>query len=205
MKKSVPIILLLTLSPLLAGCASGPYARQGATIGALVGTPVGALIGSRNGETGAGALLGGTIGALTGSNLGAEVDAERQALLANQNRNGRSLSIPDVINMTRNGLSENVIITQVQTQGINQSLSPNDLVALKQSGVSDRVIQQMQNASQFTPASGLQPAAPVIVEEHYWGPGFYHRPPAPVQYQYHRHHRPGRPRARSSISFSHRF
>lgn len=52
-------------------------------------------------------------------------------------------SIDDVIEMSKAGLSESLIITTLRKEGQAFDLKPADMVRLKQSGVSDAVIQAM--------------------------------------------------------------
>ena len=134
----LPIMLGYVL--IQCGCIPGHYAREGAMVGALIGTPVGAAIGSHNGESEAGALVGGGLGALTGNWLGANIDNQQRIASATRAVYGR-LSIGEVISMTRSGLGEDVIITQIQNQGMIAMPTSNDLINLKDSGVSERVIQ----------------------------------------------------------------
>ncbi len=195
----LPVLLIGNM-----GCIAGPHAQNGTIMGTLVGAPIGAVIGSKNGEPGAGALIGGALGAFTGNRLGANIDTQNQQEYYNQ-RVARRLAMNDVIAMTRNGLAEDVIIAQIATQGINIMPTTDELIALKNSGVSDRVIQAVQNAVPLR--QNYQ--QPVIVEEHYWGPiapPIYH----PYGRPYGRYRRPycdAPPRRRhgSSITFSHRF
>lgn len=198
----LPCFWLLIFLPVgLTGCLSGPFAQNGALIGGAIGAPVGAVIGARNGNAGAGALIGGTIGALSGNNLGGSIDANNQAGVQ-YGGGARPLSSADIIYMSQSGLGEEVIINQIRQNGVAALPSPNELVSLKNAGVSDRVIQAMQGA--VYPGPQRQPSSPVIVEEHYWGAPYHVRP-----YRFHDPYcapAPYRPRRRgSSISFSHRF
>ncbi len=204
-----PILLLLIGFAMISslGCASGPYAQNGAMVGGMIGAPVGAIIGANNGDAGAGALIGGAIGALSGSNIGSNIDQQNQANAYANSVRSAQLGLADVIGMTRNGLGDDVIMTQIQTNGVIATPTSADLITLKNAGVSDRVIQAMQTANinrYATPAS----VQPVIVEEHYYGPPVSFRPPprcySPRHYHSGFHGRPAR-RNGSSITFSHRF
>lgn len=204
-----PFFLLLICFAMLSslGCASGPYAQNGALVGGMIGAPVGAIIGSNNGEAGAGALIGGAIGALSGSNIGSNIDQRNQANAYANSVRSTQMGLASVIDMTRNGLGDDVIITQIQTNGVIAQPTSADLITLKNAGVSDRVIQAMQTAgiNRYIPAAS---APPVIVEEHYYGPPVRFVPPPRYygpRHGFHRGYR-GRPRrSGSSISFSHRF
>src|SRR4029077_2905026 len=58
----------------------------------------------------------------------------------------------EVVTMTRSGVGDEVIINSLRTRGCRWNAAPENVIALKQQGVSDRVIEAMQN-------TGLQPAA----------------------------------------------
>lgn len=209
------------------GCASGPYAQNGALAGGMIGAPVGAIIGANNGEAGAGALIGGAIGALSGSNIGSNIDQQNQANAYANSVRSTQLGLTDVIGMSRTGLGDDVIMTQIQTNGVIAIPTSADLITLKNAGVSDRVIQAMQTAN-IDRVAIPAPVQGVIVEEHFYGPPVRFRP-AP-QYYSPRHYSPrhyspryyspryyppghyhggfrSRPARRdgSSITFSHRF
>jgi uncharacterized membrane protein len=198
--------LLLVICPvLLASPAWGqsPYQHrnQGMTIGALMGALTGAAIGDRNNEALAGAAIGTAVGALTGAAIGDSVDNDIARQEAYRQRQysyqvSQSASIDQVISMSRAGVSDSVIVTHIHTHGVGYRLQPNDLIVLKQSGVSDVVIQAMQTA-RLASVPVLAPAPVyrdrVIVEEHYyvapryypaypaWHP--YYPPPRPYPYR----------------------
>ena len=46
----------------------------------------------------------------------------------------------DLVQMTRAGISEDVIISTMRSRGTRIDLSPQSLIALRQQGVSDRVV-----------------------------------------------------------------
>jgi hypothetical protein len=189
-------VILLVIS--LGGCAS--HADRGAAIGGLGGAGLGALIGEASGHGAEGALLGAAVGAVSGAVIGDQVDQDQARRNAEiQARLGRQLSgavAPnDVIQMTQAGLSEDLIATHIAANGVQQRLQAADLIALKNYGVSDRVINSMQTApipgaAQPVVAQPVyaQPVyaqpAPIIVEQ-YYGPPVYYGPP-----HYHHHHRP---------------
>ena len=96
------------------GCASPQYADRGALFGGLTGAGVGALVGNAAGNTGAGAAIGTAVGALTGAAVGDSIDADLARSKAEiEARMGR------------------------QMQG---AVTPQDVVAMTQAGLSDDVI-----------------------------------------------------------------
>ncbi len=184
--------------------------QRGATLGGLAGAVAGGLIGDKNGEAGAGAAIGGVVGAVTGGLLGNAADKEaalnRQQQIYHQQVQQQqqfavtqaAVSLADVINMTRSGLSDSVIINQINQRGVQHTLQVPDIISLHQQGVREHVITAMQQAPTGVQRVARVPApvtqhvitpAPVIVQEHYFVPHY-----APPQYQYRRpihHHQHG--------------
>ncbi len=192
--------VLLMCACSAAGCRSPYYADRGALAGGLTGAGVGAAIGDASGNAGPGALIGAAIGTITGNAIGENIDADLARSRAEvEARMGRQMSgavtSQDVIAMTQAGLSEDVIATHVRASGVAQSPGVNDLIFLRNNGVSDRVIQALQQ----TPPPNIAPAAysgPVayavpppreVIVEQYYGPPWYRCPP-PYYHYHHRHH-----------------
>ncbi|MCE9544387.1 MAG: hypothetical protein K8T25_02535 [Planctomycetia bacterium] len=189
-------LIALLCAGSLAGCQTpASHTDQGALLGGLGGAGVGAIIGKQSGNTGAGAVIGAAAGALTGAVVGNkmdEADARNRALIEQQlgrRVNASAVTSQDVITMTQAHVGDELIVTHIRVHGVAAPVGTNDVIQLKQSGVSDRVIQAMQTA----PPPGAvvapgPPPQPVIIEEHYgyprpyWGPGYwggyrpYHRP-----------------------------
>src|SRR3954469_24275519 len=71
-----------------------------------------------------------------------------------------------VVKMTQAGLAEDLILSLIKTQPRNNSATPDDLIALKKSGVSDKVIGAMVNKGSGNPSATktADPAAPSIVD-----------------------------------------
>ncbi|NIP85329.1 MAG: hypothetical protein GTO03_07125 [Planctomycetales bacterium] len=164
-----PWCLLIPLS--LSGCASPYYADRGAVTGGLLGGGMGAVIGSHSGNAAEGALLGGALGALTGAAVGSsldEIDARNRALIAaHMGRPPAAGAVPlaDVIAMSQAGVSDQLIITHIQTNGVASPPSAAELITLTQAGVSDAVAQALQAPA---PSPPLPP--PVLLEPHPAGP-----------------------------------
>jgi outer membrane lipoprotein SlyB len=96
------------------GCRSPYYADRGALFGGLTGAGVGALVGDAAGNAGAGAVIGTAVGALTGAAVGDNIDADLARSRAEiEARMGR------------------------QMQG---AVTPTDVIAMTQAGLSDDVI-----------------------------------------------------------------
>jgi hypothetical protein len=112
MSRYVPVYLAVAL--LGAGCRSMDYTDRGALFGGLTGAGVGALVGDASGNAGAGAVIGSALGAVTGAVVGDGIDADLARSRAEiEARMGR------------------------QMQG---AVTPQDVIAMTQAGLSDDVI-----------------------------------------------------------------
>jgi hypothetical protein len=160
---------------------------------------LGAIAGADNGKSLEGAAIGATAGGLLGGALGNQVDqdiarddAVRQASM--QEAAARAVT-PDVVSeMVANGLSDAVVVEHIRANGVLNPLSTHELITLKQRGVSDEVINAMQQAPLATalPVQTVRPAAyPVYVEERYVAPPpvFYYG--RPWRHRHHHHCDPG--------------
>ncbi|MDB4338910.1 glycine zipper domain-containing protein [Rubripirellula sp.] len=143
-------------------------AQRGATVGGLSGAIAGGIIGDHNGNAGAGAVIGGVVGAVTGGLIG---DANDQAERRRNSRSGyiiansptHSISPSDVIEMVQAGISERLIINQINQRGVTQHPMVKQIIDLHQRGVSEDVIAAMQQAPLRSPT---QPQSEVI-HDHY--------------------------------------
>ncbi len=90
------------------------------------------------------------------------------------------MGVTDVAQMAQAHVSDDVILAQLQATGATFRLSAEDIIWLKQNGVSDRVVQQMQASGAAAPATvAVVAPAPVYVVDPpprvYVGYGFYRR------------------------------
>ena len=186
------LIALFAVCLAATGCQSvGPNQYRGGLVGAGAGSLIGAAIGSTDGKPLEGAAIGGAIGSTIGSLEGRRTDQENLAY--QQAIQAQATHIDQVIQMTRSGLSEEVMINQIRATGIVAPPTHEQLIFLKNNGVSDRVIAALQGSgapAQFVPAG--QPR----VVEHVWVEPRYFPPP----YRYRRC--PPRPRRHRSFGFS---
>jgi hypothetical protein len=181
---------LSALSLLVAmtfGCASPYHSDQGALLGGLGGAGVGALVGHAVGNTGAGAAIGAGVGALSGAAVGAgmdEVEARNRAMIESKMQHPvgpGAATIEDVVNMTRAGVDEELILNHIRAHGIVRQLQASDLVMLKQQGVSPRVIAAMQEPPP-QPQVIVDQSRPVIIREYdpyydpWWRSHYYYHP-----------------------------
>lgn len=192
------ILLGATLALGVTPLSAQTNQQRGATFGGLAGAIAGGLIGDHNDEAGAGAAIGGVVGAVAGGILGNAADkdaaiARQEAAYYQAQRNQQyaqqqaairqsAVTLNDVINMSRSGLSDQVIVNQVRQRGYLGKLSVADIIALHEQGVSETVITTLQSTGPAT-ARPVQPAqptyqpptvvrqhihrpAPIIIEEH---------------------------------------
>jgi outer membrane lipoprotein SlyB len=118
--------------------------------GALAGAGIGALAGGLIGGNATGALVGGAIGAASGALVGAALDEQDRKIMAERSPNTldkidrkEQLTLEDIKNMSQNGLSDKVIIGQIQNTESIFHLSTEELIELKKAGVSEAVIDYM--------------------------------------------------------------
>ncbi|MBO0700854.1 MAG: hypothetical protein J2P46_20835 [Zavarzinella sp.] len=181
------VAAILAVLPFGAGCSTMSHTAEGAGIGGAIGAGTGAIIGkASNGKAGQGALVGGLIGAGVGGLIGNEKDqqekremqAKAEQAQAQAHAAATQMGIADVIQWTKDGRSDNVIINQIRTTGSTYQLSSEDVRLLSANGVSDQVIMEMQNRRpEMYPRRRLVPVAtgPVI----YAPPPVYYVPPPP--------------------------
>lgn len=179
------------------GCSS--MAGTGALAGGGIGAGVGTLIGHATGNPKTGAVIGGALGAGLGSAIGAEADerkqeredqirlAEANAAAANAPQFSGPLGMTDVIALSEQGVSDDVIINYLRQTNSTFKLSPSDLAYLREKRVSDRVVNEMINSANRVsikaapPRTVLirEPAPTTVIYEHPWAP-VYVAPPFPA-------------------------
>lgn len=173
----------------------------GTILGGALGAVTGAIVGGKK-HGGQDALIGAGVGAVTGNLLGRSkdrVDEQRAASGAaavgqlNQQAQAMAVTNYDLLQMTRAGVSEDVIISTMRSRGARIDLSPQAIITLKQQGVSDRVLMAAQDMSAGrgyvagapAPVAIVRelPPPPTVIFEPAWRPYYYPHP-------YHYHHRP---------------
>lgn len=160
------------------------YRNQDAAVGGIAGAVIGGIIGHQNDETPEGALIGGAVGAIAGGILGNAKDEQvsqrryyqHQAWQQHHTRHAhqivqqhqmasRAIRINDVVNMSRSGLSESVMINQIRNQGVVDHIGTHEIISMHNSGVSENVIAAMQSAPQVgTSRTTVARPATVVVE-----------------------------------------
>ena len=152
--KRLILVGLVCLALVSAGCASaGRNTGAGTFLGGALGAGTGAIVGHQVGDTGAGAAIGAGVGALTGLLIGNALDrseqeadyraARTEAALYEVRAAQSGLSILDVIRMSQAGVSDEVIMAKIDRSGTVYDLTTAEIIDLKSSAVSDRVIAHM--------------------------------------------------------------
>lgn len=146
------------------GCSSMNHTEAGMANGAGIGAVTGAIIGNHSGEAGAGALIGAAAGGLAGGLIGNAEDAreERDAAIAQANHQrmaSAAIRNSDVIQMAHNGVSDSVIMGAIRSRGGAFDLSPQTIIMLKQQGISDPLIEYMQQHNYVSSSE------PVVIKE----------------------------------------
>jgi outer membrane lipoprotein SlyB len=168
MKSQVLTLALAASVIVFAGCeypnGNPNYTGTGALSGGAVGAVSGAAIGG-NQHGGEDALIGAAVGAVAGGLIGHSLDQQQQQRLRQQAPQtyvrvdqGQPLGVADVKALAAAGVSDDVIISQIRNSRTVYHLSAADIIDLRNTGVSNRVIDFMIN----TPGIyGAMPAPPV--------------------------------------------
>ncbi len=186
--------------------------KDGAVLGGIAGAILGGIAGHQNDETPEGIALGGAVGAIAGGLMGNSQDRmlvqqqqyQQQARQAYQDRVGRAVSLQDAIMLSQNGVSPNLILNQINEHGVTHRLAVSDIIHLHKNGVSEVVINAMQEArlaSQPAAATRIsqlpapvvthretivvRPAPPVGMIHVYDHPRFHHHPRSGFHYYHH--------------------
>jgi hypothetical protein len=162
-----PAALGLLLPALLAcGCESLSPTENGLLAGSAVGAGTGAVVGSAVGRPLLGAAIGTGVGAVAGGLAGNGVERaeKRQEAQAAALAQQRALQLTDVVTLTQQHVGDEVIINQIRTSGSIYNLSANDILWLRQNGVHEPVIMEMQaTAARYPRVYSPQPYYPGAV------------------------------------------
>lgn len=219
MKRSTSFLAMVSLLGIsMTGCMS-PQGRPDYTAsGALAGGATGAVVGSLSRHPGAGALVGGSVGAVIGGLVGHGMDQEQEARLRARSpqtlervEQSQPLLVTDVEELAKAGIKDDLIISQIRNSRTIYHLTTANIIALKQAGVSDKVIDFMINtpsripsaqvAEQYGPEPPPYPPQQIVVApapnyiwvpgawlwfggHRIWHDGYWHRP----AHRWHRRH-----------------
>ena len=123
-KLSVSIFAVAATAVVLTGCVNPNGTQNNTGSGALIGGALGAITGAAIGgprHGGEGALIGAAAGLIAGGAVGNSIDQQQQAELRAQAPQtyvrvvqGQALGIADIKAMAKAGVSDDVIIAQIQ-------------------------------------------------------------------------------------------
>jgi hypothetical protein len=107
------------------------------------------------------------------------------AARAQSPKSGESLTVEDVVKLSKAGLTEEVIITKIRKNGKAFDLSTDELVELKNTGISESVIKFLLDPSQpYTPAPVLPPVLPTPLPNRSEVPAALPKPAGPPPKHY---------------------
>lgn len=148
---------------LLTGCVQ-PDGRPdntgtGALIGGMSGAAIGAVADRRN--PGVGALIGGAAGLLAGGLIGHAADQEQDARTRTYYAPAPLPPPPtlaDIKALARSGVSDDVIINQINSSRAVYHLDASAIIDLSRAGVSQKIITYMINTGENVVATQAPPA-----------------------------------------------
>jgi hypothetical protein len=195
-------LIFVVMGATLGGCVS----PQGRTDYTASGALIGGAIGSMGERPGTGLLAGALVGGLIGHGMDQAQESELRARAPQtlqRVEQSQPLTISDIESLTRAGINDDLIISQIRNSRTVYHLRTGDIVDLKNAGVSERVIDFMINTPTEIPSAevagdaGTAPPAPapesVIVapgpdyvwvggnwvwfgDRWHWHRGYWHRP-----------------------------
>ena len=131
------------------GCQStNEGAVKGGIIGGIIGAVGGGIIGHQSGHGIEGAAIGAGAGALTGAIIGNQAGTPGQAATpaqATPAMSANQMSIQQIVDLTKQGVNDAVIIDRIRMSNSRFNLSADDINYLKKQGVSQKVIDAMQS------------------------------------------------------------
>jgi hypothetical protein len=146
LQRSAAVLILLAL-PWATGC----FTLAGGAIGGTLGGGVGLVGGVCTGHPVEGITIGATGGAVVGAATGAVVDTVITAPLripgaiADAVRSPPGMSVDDVIDMHESGVATDMIILQIQAEGMKKRPTSQDLVRLAQKNVAQDIVIAMRS------------------------------------------------------------
>jgi hypothetical protein len=159
-------LLAGAVAPLVfGGCESMSNTDKGLLGGAGIGAVAGGLLGAAVRRPVAGAAIGAAVGGTTGAVAGNAVDrAEHKAQVeaATAAAAQRVLTLEQIVALTANATSDEVIINQIRTSGAVYNLTFEQLNYLQQNGVHEPVIREMQATAYRAPRYVYAPAPPPV-------------------------------------------
>ena len=162
--------MLMIATAAFTSCMS-PQGRPDYTAsGALAGGATGAIIGGLSDHPGVGALAGAVVGGIIGHGMDQEQEEQLRAQAPQTMQHieqGQPLTVSDVEALSRAGISDDLIISQIRNSRTVYYLNAQEIIALKNAGVSEKVINFMINtpsqvgSEQVAGVVGPPPPAPL--------------------------------------------
>ena len=149
MKKSLSFIMVIAYF-LVAGVPAGmSYAQEaktgeGAVVGGLLGAVTGGIIGHQSHKATQGALIGGAVGALGGAMVGSQIKSDPTTTTTTTTVPAAKVTMKQVIYWSQQGLPGDEIIFRIRKSATVFTLTADDVEYLQRKGVSQRVIEAMQ-------------------------------------------------------------
>ena len=156
MKKFLSCVLVVSYVVMAGASASVSYAQEsktgeGAVVGGLLGAVAGGVIGNQSHKTAQGALIGGAVGALGGAMVGSQMKSQpasspvpATAVAAPAVKPAARVTMKQIIYWTEQGIPADEIIARIDKSATPFELTEDDVAYLHKKGVSQRVIEAMQ-------------------------------------------------------------
>jgi len=142
MKRYFYLSAILIFVFVVCGCQTNKTrVAEGAGIGGVVGAVAGGILGYQSGHPLQGAAIGGAVGAGAGAIVGVQIKKPAQDT---QSQAPVQLTIQQIVDLTKQGVSSDEIISKIKTANPQYSLTADDIGYLRKQGVSQRVIETMQ-------------------------------------------------------------
>lgn len=153
MKRVLSLLVVCSFVLLACGCQNTKSkAPEGTLIGGVLGAAAGAGIGSLSGNAGVGAGIGAAVGAISGGIIGSQIEKKppqepaAQLGAAVQDTSATQMSILQVIELSKQGTPDDVIIDRIKKSNSKFNLTSEDIDYLKKQGISQKVIDAMKGA-----------------------------------------------------------
>jgi len=144
MKRFLAIFLCAVLL-LIVGCETNKTrVAEGSVIGGVLGAAAGGIIGHQMGRGAEGVAIGAATGIIGGAAIGSQINKPGQAQQQQAAQSPNQLSLPQIADMAKQGVHENVIIDRIKLSNSKYNLTQQDVDYLKSQGVTQKVIDTMQ-------------------------------------------------------------
>jgi outer membrane lipoprotein SlyB len=136
--------------------------QRDAIVGGAAGAIIGGIVGNQNDETPEGIAIGGALGAIAGGLMGKSKDNElqrqwqyqqqaqqyqQQVAQQQQYALQKAVDVNDIVSMARSGVGDQLMVNHIQSNGVAQEIGVNEIITMHQNGVSEFVINTMQQTA----------------------------------------------------------